>query len=233
MWAFGCGVVSSGVPLAERWPLALVGMLLAGPAGLRDQPGGQRLVRPPRRCDQRAAAADSVGPHARAAGASTSRSSGRSLSLARRRAARAVGLRRRRVRPRARWAYSAPPLRLKQNGWWGNAACGLCYEGLAWVTGAAVMAAGAMPDARIVRAGRALQHRRARHHDAQRLQGDRGRPADGHPLAAGAARRRRRRARRVPRDGGAAGGRGRAARRVGTAAACRRRRPRCCSRSSC
>jgi chlorophyll synthase len=46
------------------------------------------------------------------------------------------------------WAYSAPPLRLKLNGWWGNAACGLCYEGLAWVTGAAVMAGGAMPDAR-------------------------------------------------------------------------------------
>jgi chlorophyll/bacteriochlorophyll a synthase len=46
------------------------------------------------------------------------------------------------------WAYSAPPLRLKQNGWWGNAACGLCYEGLAWVTGAAVMAGGAMPEAR-------------------------------------------------------------------------------------
>jgi chlorophyll synthase len=36
-------------------------------------------------------------------------------------------------------------LRLKRNGWWGNAACGLSYEGLAWVTGAAVMTAGAMP----------------------------------------------------------------------------------------
>jgi chlorophyll synthase len=46
------------------------------------------------------------------------------------------------------WAYSAPPLRLKRNGWWGNAACGVCYEGLAWVTGAAVMAGGAMPESR-------------------------------------------------------------------------------------
>ena len=46
------------------------------------------------------------------------------------------------------WAYSAPPLRLKRNGWWGNAACGLSYEGLAWVTGAAVMAGGAMPEPR-------------------------------------------------------------------------------------
>ena len=46
------------------------------------------------------------------------------------------------------WAYSAPPTRLKLNGWWGNAACGLCYEGLAWTTGAAVMAGGAMPPGR-------------------------------------------------------------------------------------
>ena len=44
------------------------------------------------------------------------------------------------------WAYSAPPLRLKQNGWWGNAACALSYEGLAWVTGGAVMLGGALPD---------------------------------------------------------------------------------------
>ncbi len=46
------------------------------------------------------------------------------------------------------WAYSAPPLRLKRNGWWGNAACAVSYEGLAWVTGAAVMAFGALPDPR-------------------------------------------------------------------------------------
>jgi chlorophyll synthase len=43
------------------------------------------------------------------------------------------------------WAYSAPPLRLKRNGWWGNLACGISYEGLAWLTGAAVMAGGQMP----------------------------------------------------------------------------------------
>jgi chlorophyll synthase len=46
------------------------------------------------------------------------------------------------------WAYSAPPLRLKQNGWWGNAACGFSYEGIAWATGAAVMAGGSLPEAR-------------------------------------------------------------------------------------
>jgi chlorophyll synthase len=47
------------------------------------------------------------------------------------------------------WAYSAPPLRLKRNGWWGNSAVALSYEGLAWFTGAAVMLAG-FPDWRIV-----------------------------------------------------------------------------------
>jgi chlorophyll synthase len=46
------------------------------------------------------------------------------------------------------WAYSAPPMRLKENGWWGNAACGISYEGIAWTTGAAVMAGGQMPDQR-------------------------------------------------------------------------------------
>jgi chlorophyll synthase len=47
------------------------------------------------------------------------------------------------------WIYSAPPLRLKQNGWWGNAAVAICYEGLPWFTGAAVMAA-ALPDSRVI-----------------------------------------------------------------------------------
>jgi chlorophyll/bacteriochlorophyll a synthase len=40
------------------------------------------------------------------------------------------------------WAYSAPPFRFKQNGWWGNTAVAFAYEGLPWFTGAAVMAGG-------------------------------------------------------------------------------------------
>ena len=31
MWAFGCGVVASGVPIDGRWPVVLIGVLLAGP----------------------------------------------------------------------------------------------------------------------------------------------------------------------------------------------------------
>ena len=40
------------------------------------------------------------------------------------------------------WAYSAPPLRLKMNGWWGNSAVAISYEGLAWITGAAIVVGG-------------------------------------------------------------------------------------------
>ena len=47
------------------------------------------------------------------------------------------------------WAYSMPPFRLKQNGWWGNAACALCYEGLPWFTGATVML-GTVPNWKIL-----------------------------------------------------------------------------------
>jgi chlorophyll/bacteriochlorophyll a synthase len=47
------------------------------------------------------------------------------------------------------WAYSAPPIRLKRNGWWGNSAVAVCYEGLPWVTGAAVMIDGGLPSLKI------------------------------------------------------------------------------------
>lgn len=48
------------------------------------------------------------------------------------------------------WGYSAPPVRLKANGWWGNSAVALCYEGLPWITAAVLMGGGAFPDWRVV-----------------------------------------------------------------------------------
>lgn len=42
------------------------------------------------------------------------------------------------------WLYSMPPIRFKNNGWLGNLACGVSYEGLAWVTGATLLSSGAM-----------------------------------------------------------------------------------------
>ena len=147
MWAFGCGVVASGLPAGERWQVVLLGVLLAGP-----------LV-----CATSQAVNDWFDRHVDAINEPqrpipSGRMPGHwglyiavvwtvlSLLVATALgpwgfAAAALGL-------LLAWAYSAPPLRLKANGWWGNSACALCYEGLAWVTGAAVMAGGAMPDLR-------------------------------------------------------------------------------------
>jgi chlorophyll synthase len=147
MWAFACGVVASGQALEGRWGLVVAGILLAGP-----------FV-----CATSQAVNDWFDRHVDAINEPerpipSGRMPGRSglvvavvgtvLSLLLSLwlgpwgfGAAVVGL-------ALAWAYSAPPLRLKANGWWGNAACGLSYEGLAWLTGAAVMAGGAMPEPR-------------------------------------------------------------------------------------
>lgn len=147
MWAFACGVVASGQSLADNWPLIIIGILLAGPMvcatsqAVNDwfdrevdainepnrpipsgrMPGRWGLYIAVLWTGLSLVVATALGPWGFAAAIA-------GLGLA--------------------WAYSAPPLRLKKNGWWGNAACGFSYEGLAWVTGAAVMAGGAMPDSR-------------------------------------------------------------------------------------
>ncbi len=144
MWAFGCGVVASGLPLADRWTLVLLGVLLAGP-----------MV-----CATSQAVNDWFDRHVDAINEPhrpipSGRMPGRwglyialiwtvlSMTVATQLGAwgfgaAALGL-------VLAWAYSAPPVRLKRNGWWGNAACAISYEGLAWATGAAVMAFGTMP----------------------------------------------------------------------------------------
>jgi chlorophyll synthase len=144
MWAFGCGVVASGVAAAGHWPIIIVGIVLAGPMVCASSQAvndwfdrevdainePQRPIpsgRMPGRWGLGIAVlwtalslvvATLLGPWGFGAAVC-------GLVLA--------------------WAYSAPPVRLKLDGWWGNLACGLCYEGLAWTTGAAVMAGGTMP----------------------------------------------------------------------------------------
>ncbi len=148
MWAFACGVVSSGAAVEGRWGVVAAGVLLAGP-----------LV-----CATSQAANDWFDRHVDAINEPnrpipSGRIPGRwglyiaiawsLLSLA---VAMALGpwvLGAGIVGLVLAWLYSAPPVRLKQNGWWGNAAVAACYEGLPWFTGAAVMTA-AMPDWRIV-----------------------------------------------------------------------------------
>lgn len=148
MWAFACGVISSGAALQGRWPVAIAGILLAGPlVCATSQAANDWFDRhvdainepdrpiPSGRIPGRwglyvaiawtllsLAVAALLGPWVLGAGVF-------GLALA--------------------WLYSAPPVRLKRDGWWGNAACGLCYEGLPWFTGAAVMGS-ALPDGRII-----------------------------------------------------------------------------------
>lgn len=44
------------------------------------------------------------------------------------------------------WVYSAPPFRFKRSGWLGPATVAACYEGLPWLTAAAIVL-GQVPDA--------------------------------------------------------------------------------------
>ncbi len=147
MWAFCCGVIASGVSPAGRWLTIVTGVLLAGPLVCASSQAVNDwfdrhvdAINEPNRPIPSGRMPGSWGLYIAIIW------TGLSLAVAATLgtwgfAAGALGL-------LLAWAYSAPPLRLKLNGWWGNAACGLCYEGLAWVTGAAVMAGGAMPDAR-------------------------------------------------------------------------------------
>jgi len=148
MWAFGCGVVSSGQFSLDNIGLLIFGVLLAGPllcAGSQavndwfdrevdaiNEPG--RPIpsgRIPGRWGLWIAIFWSV------AGLVWAAFLGVWVLVA---AAVGVAL---------SWAYSAPPVRLKRSGVWGPLSVGISYEGLAWFTGAAVMAQ-ALPDGRTI-----------------------------------------------------------------------------------
>jgi chlorophyll synthase len=144
MWAFACGVVASGAAITEHWPLVLLGVLLAGPLVCATSQAVNDwfdrevdAINEPQRPIPSGRMPGRWGLYIAVAWTALSLLVALALGPWGFGAA-AVGL-------LLAWAYSAPPVRLKVNGWWGNAACGISYEGLAWVTGAAVMAGGAMP----------------------------------------------------------------------------------------
>ena len=147
MWAFGCGIASSGQSAAGKWPVIAAGVVLAGPLLTatsqvvndwydrhvdainepdRPIPSG----RIPGQMGFYLALGWSAASLALAAAIGTFVLFAASVGLV------------------LAWLYSAPPVRLKQIGWWGNAAVGGCSEGLPWITGAAVMAGG-VPDWRV------------------------------------------------------------------------------------
>lgn len=148
MWAFGCGIVSAGVPLAGRWGYALAGVALAGPLVCATSQAVNDWF------DRHVDAINEPGrpiPSGRLPGRTglfiAFAWTALSIAVASMLGAWVFGAAL--FGLALAWAYSAPPLRLKRNGWWGNLACGVCYEGLPWFTGAAVMA-GTLPDARII-----------------------------------------------------------------------------------
>jgi len=147
MWAFGCGVVASGVSLEGRWLLVLTGVLLAGPLVCASSQAVNDwfdrhvdAINEPQRPIPSGRMPGRWGLYIAVAWTALSLMVGMTLGP--------WGFGATVVALILAWAYSAPPVRLKENGWWGNAACGVCYEGVAWVTGAAVMAGTLMPDGR-------------------------------------------------------------------------------------
>ena len=144
MWAFLCGVVSSGVPIAERWPFLIAGILLTGPLVC----GTSQAIN-----DWFDRHVDAINepdrpiPSGRVGGTWGLRIAilGTLVSLLLAWvtgpwvfAATCFGL-------LFAWGYSAPPFRFKVSGIWGPASVALTYEGLTWFTGTAVMA-GALPE---------------------------------------------------------------------------------------
>jgi len=135
MWAFACGVVASGAQLATHWPLALLGVLLAGPMVCATSQAVNDwfdrhvdAINEPHRPIPSGRMPGRWGLYVAIAWTVLSLLVATGLGIWGF-AAAALGL-------VLAWAYSMPPVRLKQNGWWGNLACGLSYEGLAWITGA-------------------------------------------------------------------------------------------------
>jgi len=141
MWAYACGVVSSGEPVLPHLGYVVLGVLLSGP-----------IV-----CGMSQAANDWCDRHVDAINEPnrpipSGRMPGRwglwialamtVLSLCVGAVLGTWGFYATLVGVLAAWAYSVEPLRLKKSGRWGPGLVGLCYEGLPWFTGAAVMAQG-------------------------------------------------------------------------------------------
>ena len=142
MWAYLCGVVSSGAVLSGQWMMILLGILLAGPivCGMSQAANDW--------CDRHVDAINE--PHRPIPSGRIPGRWGLWIALAMSLLSLFVGWQ---LGPwgfgatvvgvLAAWAYSAEPVRLKKSGWWGPGLVGLCYEGLPWFTGAAVVSAGA------------------------------------------------------------------------------------------
>ncbi len=144
MWAFVCGAVSSGIGAGGSWPLIVGGIVLCGPLLCASSQAVNDwfdrhvdAINEPNRPIPSGRIPGRWGLYVAVFWSALSLLCAAELGTWVLGAA-SVGL-------ALAWAYSAPPIRLKQNGWWGNLACAICYEGFAWVTGAAIMRGGGAP----------------------------------------------------------------------------------------
>lgn len=148
MWAFMCGVVSSGISIADNWLFLLAGIALTGPLVC----GTSQVIND--WCDRYVDAInepDRPIPSGRVPGYWPVRiaMAGAAVSLA---LAALLGLwvfLATIVALFCGWAYSSAPFRFKKSGWLGPLVCALSYEGLSWFTGATVML-GDVPSASIL-----------------------------------------------------------------------------------
>ncbi len=148
MWAFMCGVVSSGAPIVDRWPFFIIGVLLTGPLVCGTSQAVNDwfdrhvdAINQPERPIPSGRIGGQWGLWIAIAGSVLSMAIAL-LAGSWVFAATCVGV-------VCAWAYSAPPFRAKNSGIWGPALVALSYEGLTWFTGASVMA-GALPAAPIL-----------------------------------------------------------------------------------
>lgn len=140
MWAYLCGVVSVGANPLDHLALVLLGLVVAGPivCGMSQAANDW--------CDRHV---DAINEPQRPIPAG--RVPGRwglyialvltGLGLAAGAALGPWGFGATICAVLAAWAYSAEPLRAKRSGLWGPGLCGLAYETLPWITGAAVVGA--------------------------------------------------------------------------------------------
>jgi len=149
MWAFACGVASAGGLVMHRWSFLLLGILLTGPlvcacSQIVNDWFDRHVdaINEPQRPIPSGRIPGQWGFYLALIWTGISLGVGTLLGPWGF-AATCLGL-------LLAWLYSAPPIRLKQNGWWGNGAVGLCYEGLPWITGAALMSSHLSPDLRSV-----------------------------------------------------------------------------------
>lgn len=144
IWAFMCGVVSSGEAWGPRLPFIILGVLLTGPlvCGTSQAVNDwfdrhvDAINQPDRPIPSgriggtwglRIAIIGSLVSAAASALAGPWVFGATCLALA------------------SAWAYSAPPFRAKMSGIWGPGLVAISYEGLTWFTGASVMSGGLPP----------------------------------------------------------------------------------------